>query len=183
MPAWPGGDCPDCGEQMPPNLIRCQTCRAWLNADLQRDDPAAPEFVPLPEVPASDPSASGRSTPGPSGADCPIATPVGHYVVCPACERELRVADQYVGCVVACRFCSEPLVVGTDAEGQPSTGGRPAVARRKAFFLDCPHCREPVRASQRFMGQRVLCNRCDGRIAICESPRAAAAPAFGTASP
>ena len=173
MPAWPGGPCPDCGDEMPPRLLRCQTCRAWLNEDLRRDDPIAPEPFKLPEIDTqSDPEDAG----------CLRARPTGHYVICPSCQRELRVADQYVGQTVACRFCGDPFdlrvlddegatdaTTGTSTE-PPVSGG--ADAKRTAFFLDCPHCKREIRASNRYMGHRVVCKHCDGQVQLAETTRA-----------
>ena len=146
MPAWPGGPCPDCGEVMPANLLRCQTCRAWLNEDLRRDEPDVPEPFALPEI---------TSEPVPQ-----VAQPSGHYVICPACRRELRVADRFVGQVVACRFCSEPFEIAIGPEADPP---------RVAFYLDCPHCEREIRARSKYMGQKVLCKHCDGPVQIEES--------------
>ena len=47
MAAWPGGACPECGDQMPANLIRCATCRGLLNPDLQPKCVSEIEFVEL----------------------------------------------------------------------------------------------------------------------------------------
>ena len=40
MPAWPGGPCPNCGEDMPPNMVHCRECRTLLNPELERDSAA-----------------------------------------------------------------------------------------------------------------------------------------------
>ena len=146
MPAWPGGPCPDCGEEMPPNLLRCQFCRGWLNKDLTRPEPVAPEMFALPEIPPPDAALA--------------AYPAGHYVICPACRRELRVADQYVGQTVACKYCSEPFRVTTAADAEPP---------RVAFYLDCPHCLKEIRASVRYLEQRVACKHCDGPLHLTEN--------------
>ena len=147
MPAWPGGPCPDCGEEMPPNLLRCQTCRAWLNPDLTRPEPTAPESFLLPEI---DPHA------GATDAEQPVAA-AGHYVICPACRRELRIAARYVGASVACKYCDEPFVVDVRPDAEPP---------RIAFYLNCPHCTKEIRASNRYAGQRVVCKHCDGSLTI-----------------
>ena len=144
MPAWPGGPCPDCGDTMPPNLLRCQTCRAWLNPDLTRPEPRVPEMFSLPEVvPTSSPHTPAR--------------PTGHYVICPACRRELRVSDRYVGSAVACKFCQEPFTVNVAADAEPP---------RVAVFLDCPHCKREIRAASRYVGRKVACKFCEGLIEI-----------------
>ena len=144
MPAWPGGPCPDCGEEMPPNLLRCQSCRAWLNPDLTRPEPTAPESFHLPELEAGTVSH-------------PVAKAAGHYVICPACRRELRIADRYVGQSVACKFCSESFTVDVSPDAEPP---------RVAFYLNCPHCTQEIRASSRYAGQKVVCKHCDGRLEI-----------------
>ena len=35
--AWQGGPCHQCGDDMPANLVHCQTCRALLNSELTED--------------------------------------------------------------------------------------------------------------------------------------------------
>ena len=84
MPAWPGGPCPECGDEMPASLIRCASCRALLNQELSPRESFAPEFVPLQEVETV--------------IDTPIA---GYFVTCPRCQKELRINGRYAGQNVA----------------------------------------------------------------------------------
>src|SRR5690606_18054830 len=137
MPAWDGGPCPDCQDDMPPRLIHCQSCGALLNNDLQPKAIELPEFVPLAEV-----------------ATMLEARPVGFYVGCPHCERELRIHEKYVGQHVQCKFCRKPFEFAAD-------GNRLA---RIAFYTDCPHCRKEIRAAQKYLGAKVACKFCDGAI-------------------
>lgn len=130
---------------MPPKLLRCQTCRAWLNPDLQRPEPPVPESFALPEIDPVSESAIKQ------------VAPAGHYVVCPACRRELRIADEYVGRTVACRYCSEPFAVDISPEAEPP---------RVAFYLACGHCHREIRANPKYIGQRVVCKHCDGGLEI-----------------
>ena len=74
MPVWPGGPCPDCGQDMPANLVHCQFCRALLNPDLYRSDVEIPEFFELKEVSHM--------------IDVPLK---GYFVLCPHCEEELKI--------------------------------------------------------------------------------------------
>ena len=137
MPAWPGGPCPECGEEMPAQLIHCMSCRALLNTDLEQDSVEIPAFVPLQEI------------------SCIIdLEPEGYYVGCPHCQRELRIHGKYVGQHVQCKFCRKPFEFAAD-------GNRLA---RIAFYTDCPHCRKEIRAAQKYLGAKVACKFCDGAI-------------------
>lgn len=137
MPAWPGGPCPGCGEDMPENLIHCQACRTLLNDELDPDSIHIPEFIPLQEL------------------DSMIeVTPVGYYVVCPSCDQELRINKKYAGKNVQCKLCESPLHFDVDG-----TATRP-----KAFFANCPHCDKELRAALKYMGSKAACKHCDGAI-------------------
>ena len=120
MPAWPGGPCPDCGDEMPAKLIRCATCRALLNSELVPKEIEYPDFVPLREVLAV--------------VDVPV---VGDFIKCPKCTRELRISCKFRGKRVSCRLCDHPfdLHLGTPActpepkaEGKPLPPAPPSVA-------------------------------------------------------
>ena len=135
MPAWPGGPCPSCGESMPENLVHCQTCRTLLNSDLETDSVELPAFVPLEEI-----------------ATMIEVEPQGHYITCPTCSDELRIAGKYVGKNVRCNFCETPF------EHQvPSS-------RLRAFYTQCPHCSEELRAAIKYLGLKVACKHCGGKI-------------------
>lgn len=144
MAAWTGGPCPECGEEAPANMLRCMRCRAWLNPDLRRPEPPVPEFFPLPEVTA--------------GTDAPRAAIGGHYVVCPKCTRELRVADHYAGKSVGCRFCDAKFDLSFGDDGP----------RRLGVYVQCPHCRDELRAATKYVGREVICKHCDGRLRLGE---------------
>lgn len=141
MPAWNGGPCPDCLDDMPPRLIHCQTCGALLNPDLQPKAVELPEFVPLKEV-----------------ESMMEAKPVGFYVGCPHCTRELRIHGKYVGQRVQCKFCRKPFEFGASNNG----------ASKLAFYTDCPHCHKEIRAAQKYLGAKVACKLCDGAIHFVE---------------
>ena len=137
MPAWPGGPCPDCGDQMPANLLRCRTCGAMLNPSLEMPQIDAPDLGELPEV--------------------KVVTEVeakGFYVGCPNCEAELRIAAKYAGNQVACKFCELPFIFKLDS---------PTI-RRIAVYAPCPYCREELRIAEKYLGKRVGCKHCDGAI-------------------
>jgi uncharacterized protein (DUF983 family) len=137
MPAWPGGPCPQCGDEMPENLIHCQNCRALLNDDLQADSVEIPEFIPLAEI------------------QCLVEVKAkGYYVLCPHCQEELRVHAKYLGLRVRCKFCQ--------ADYDLKLGSRELTV--KAFYADCPECEEELRVSQKYMGQKVACKLCQARI-------------------
>ena len=137
MAAWPGGACPECGEEMPANLIRCATCRALLNDDLKLRQISAPEFAPLKEI------------------EIMIeATPKGYYVTCPDCQKELRIHGKYAGRNVACRFCNSQFQFRME----------PPASAVVAFYLDCPHCSRELKAAAKYLGAKVACKHCDGGI-------------------
>ncbi len=144
MPAWPGGPCPECGDQMPAKLIRCATCRALLNPELSPKEIESPEFVPLREVLVV--------------VDVPV---IGDFVRCPKCQRELRIHCKYRGQRVTCRQCDHPfdLHVGT-----------PAV-QRLGVYASCPHCTQELRAAERFIGMNVLCKFCNGAIRMLDAAK------------
>mgnify|MGYP002789603976 CR=1 FL=1 len=74
MPAWPGGPCPKCGDDMPPSMIHCRTCRTLLNPELEHDSVEIPVFIPLKEL------------------DSMVEIePMGLFVPCPKCHQELKV--------------------------------------------------------------------------------------------
>ena len=137
MAVWPGGPCPDCGEDMPANLIRCATCRALLNDDLQLREISSPEFAPLKEIE-------------------PVieATPKGYYATCPKCQEELRIHGKYVGQTVACRYC----------ESQFQFQVEPPASSVVAFYLNCPHCSQELKAAVKYLRAKVACKHCDGGI-------------------
>ncbi len=137
MPAWPGGPCPQCGEEMPENLIHCQSCRALLNEELETDSVEIPEFIPLAEI------------------NCMMEVKAkGYYVLCPHCTQELRVNVKYLGLRVSCKICQ--------AHYDLDLGNRDLEV--VAFFANCPECNEELRVSQKYMGQKVACKHCHARI-------------------
>ncbi len=68
--AWPGGPCPQCGDEMPARVIHCRTCRTLLNRELTEDSVEIPVFMPLPEI--------AKVSEGGAG---------GHYVECPGARK------------------------------------------------------------------------------------------------
>jgi transposase-like protein len=144
MPAWPGGPCPDCGEEIPALVIRCITCGALLNRDLKARRVALPDYVPLREVE--------------SVID---VRPIGYYISCPHCRDELRVHGKYLGQRVQCKHCKKPF------EFTLSPGGPPV-----AFYTNCPHCNKEIRAAQKYMGAKVACKLCNGALQFVQEDAA-----------
>lgn len=141
MPIWPGGPCPQCQEEMPENLIHCQSCRTLLNTDLEADSVEIPEFIPLKEIE--------------SMVD---VAPQGFYIGCPLCKKELRIHQKYEGEKVQCRHCEGRFLFD---RSDPKT-------TTVAFYCICPHCEEEIRAAIRYMGIKVACKLCGGRIQLLE---------------
>ena len=142
MPAWPGGECPSCGEEMPPRLVHCQICRALLNPELESDSVEIPAFIPLREISAM--------------VEVELN---GYYVGCPHCKEELRINRKYVGKDVACKHCNGTF--NLDIAGPGVTV--------KAFYTSCPHCEKELRAAPKFMGEKVACKHCSGQIHLIGS--------------
>ena len=139
MSAWPGGNCPDCGQDMPANLIHCQFCRALLNPDLYRSDVEVPQFFELQEI-------------------SPVTEVelAGYYVMCPHCDQELRISRKYQGQGVACKLC----------RGQFKLDLSHPRIRTKAFYMDCPHCTKELRVASKYLGMKVACKFCTGHVHI-----------------
>ncbi len=143
MPPWPGGPCPQCGEDMPAKLVHCQTCRELLNDDLEHDTVEIPAFHPLKEL-----------------SVCCDAYPIGFYLECPECQKELRVHKKYLGKQVCCKFCQTPISLQIDSKKASS----------QFFYTGCPHCREELRIAQKYLGMTASCKFCQGHIQLLEKP-------------
>ncbi|MCA9088412.1 MAG: hypothetical protein KDA90_07215 [Planctomycetaceae bacterium] len=143
MPAWPGGPCPDCGDNMPPKLIRCATCRALLNADLKPSVIEYPEFVPLREIAQV--------------ADCEVR---GYLVPCPRCHEELRIGHEYAGKRIACNFCASHFRLDPEQHQQAIQG----------IYARCPHCEESLRVAKHYLKAKVACRFCTKPIRFVLPP-------------
>lgn len=141
MPAWPGGPCPKCGENMPENMVHCRNCRYLLNQDLEHSSVEIPTFMPLQEL------------------DSFVEqTPRGFYIACPHCDRELRVNAKYTDQQVACNYCSGAFRLSLDNPKLDVLG----------LYADCPHCQKMLRISRKYVGIKVACNYCTGRLVLVE---------------
>lgn len=140
MAAWPGGPCPECGEDMPPRMIHCQSCRKLLNDDFDDDTIPEPVFQPLREI-----------------NEMVAIAPRGVHEDCRACGRELKISRRFAGQVVRCKFCGASFTFGNDLK--PQSG-------RHAYYADCPHCHENLRIATKYLGQRVSCKHCQGDFEI-----------------
>lgn len=144
MPAWPGGPCPSCGEEMPERLIHCFNCRALLNTDLEPDSVEIPEFVPLKEI-------------GAESEETTIRIPVrGHYLHCPNCSRELRVNSKFLGKPVTCKQCEGSFTLDFENPRIEKIG----------IYVYCPHCNDRLRMAQKYVGIRVACKACKGHLMV-----------------
>ena len=164
MPAWPGGECPDWGDYMPPNLIACQTCRALLNSDLQLGQVDIPEYVPLKEI-APEERETNRSSiisesPMATAVQVPLVPVKGIFVGCPGCQEELKIPEQYAYSRVQCNHCQQLFAMDKSMRQQPSV----------SCYVDCPHCQRRLRASVEYSNQNVACNHCGGALHMKYEP-------------
>lgn len=139
MGAWPGGPCPKCGEEMPPNQVHCRLCRALLNPELEPGVAEIPAFIPLPEID--------------SMAEI---YPNGVYLTCPQCHKELKVNRKYFNERVACKHCR------ADFQLDPSM---PFITHADSYST-CPHCEQELRFAHKYVGQHVACRFCNGKLEI-----------------
>ncbi|QDT49495.1 hypothetical protein Pan258_35450 [Symmachiella dynata] len=137
MPAWPGGPCPTCNEDMPANLLRCVNCRTMLNDELELESVEIPPYEPLKEI-----------------ESCLDAKPRGYYVGCPHCHKRLRINAQYLGKRLNCRKCSKTFTL---------TLSDPKI-KNLGFYLDCPSCEERLKVAQKYAGQMVKCKFCSSML-------------------
>jgi len=165
MSAWPGGNCPDCGDFMPPNLITCQTCRAMLNPALKVSVVDVPDFVPLQELEPdalkeSDTAIVFPSSPEKVGLQVLLVEPRGVYYKCPGCDHELKIPRQFMGSRVQCNHCSQGFELDLN-------NGSDRVA---ATYVDCPYCQQRIRASLKMTNHNVQCMHCQGALHIRFQP-------------
>lgn len=134
--AWKGGPCPECGEDVPANVVHCIKCRRLLNSELTEDSVEVPAYIPLPEL-----------------QEMKTAKARGHYVRCNGCSEELRINAKYVGATVQCRHCEHTFSYNGQVE-------------QIALYTNCPHCSDEIRASMKYSGQKVACRFCKGAIEL-----------------
>jgi len=127
---------------MPKNLVHCQKCRTLLNPDLNEQRVHVPGFIPLKEI-----------------STLVDVEPMGYFVACPRCTRELRVSRRYTGEHVRCKLCSAPFLLDYE---------NPRLVR-SAFFARCPHCSEELRAAGKYLGLNVACKYCGGHIRFVQA--------------
>jgi hypothetical protein len=139
MPAWPGGPCPQCGEDMPPKLIHCRVCRTLLNPELEKDSVEIPSFVPLQEV-----------------ETMVEITPIGLFIECQNCHQELKINRKYLGQRVQCKFCEADFRLDPQSES----------VLQADSYATCPHCEEALRFARKYLGYKVACRFCQGKVHI-----------------
>lgn len=162
MSAWPGGNCPDCGDFMPPNLITCQTCRAMLNSSLQVNPVDVPAFIPLKEIETPDIEESDTELITSGGTETDLSKEVlliesrGAYYNCPNCAEQLKIPKQYFGQPVQCNKCSSNFQMDFNAASEQKT----------YIYVDCPHCEKRIRSPLEMVNQNIQCNFCKGALYI-----------------
>jgi len=144
MPAWPGGTCPECGEFMPVNLIHCQSCRTLLNDDLETDSVEVPEFIPLQDIDAM-----------------AQVEPPGYFVDTNNDNVELRINRKYLGKEVQRKDNAGTFLFDLS---------NPDISIR-AFYATCPHCGKEIRAAFKYLGTKVACKYCGGKIHLVKTAR------------
>jgi uncharacterized protein (DUF983 family) len=137
MPPWPGGPCPNCGEDMPERMIHCANCRELLNTDLEPDSVEIPEFVPLKEI-----------------ENVVELNVRGYYLNCPHCQRELRVNSKFLGKSVTCKQCDGTFILEFGESALKPVG----------VYVYCPHCSDRLRMKNKYLGIKVSCKSCQGRL-------------------
>jgi uncharacterized protein (DUF983 family) len=130
---------------MPASLVHCQNCRVLLNDDLESDSIEIPQYIPLREI-----------------ASMIEVDPLGYYIHCPHCTKELRIARKYLHENVACKLCNRSFVLDLSSPNVRSTH----------FFTNCPHCREELRVAHKYMGTKAACKHCNGMIHFIEKATA-----------
>ena len=117
-----------------------------LNTDLESDSIEIPKFVPLQEITSY------------------ITLPVrGYFIVCPSCQRELRINSKYSGKKVSCKHCNASFRFNPDVEFQ---GELPQV------YVNCPHCEERLRVARKYLGAKVACKGCKGELVVADPTEA-----------
>jgi uncharacterized protein (DUF983 family) len=139
MTAWPGGDCPSCGEWMPANMVHCRECRQLLNLELSRSSVEIPAFVPLQELD--------------SMAE---VVPSGLFYPCPKCQGDLKINRKYLGQKIQCKFCQAEFRL------DPTS---PAV-KQADVYSTCPHCQQQLRFDPKYLGMKVACRFCGGKLHV-----------------
>jgi len=163
MAAWPGGNCPDCGDFMPPNLITCQTCRAMLNPDLKVSFVDVPDFIPLKEIEPDELEDSGSAiieSPEKVGLQVLLIEPKGIFYRCPGCNEELKVPGQFLKSNVQCNRCSHSFRMNLKENFD----------RIAATYVDCPYCKNRIRSSVEMNNCNVQCVHCQGALHIKFKP-------------
>jgi len=92
-----------------------------------------PEYRPLPEV-----------------TSCPSAETSGLFLLCPVCDRELRINNKYRNQNVRCKHCKASFLLDLS---QP-------LIELKSFIANCPHCEQELRAAPRYLNKKVECKFC-----------------------
>ena len=67
--------------------------------------------------------------------------------------------SKYVGMRVSCKICHAQYDLRLDS---------PKLVV-KAFYADCPECREELRVSKKYLGQKVACKHCQARLHLVPS--------------
>ena len=164
MAAWPGGDCPDCGDFMPSNLITCQTCRAMLNSALKISVVDVPTFVPLPEIDPNELSESDTvilsATPQKARLQVLLVEPRGIYYQCRGCDNELKIPKQFMNSKVQCKHCSHGFQMDLKRD----------ISRVSSTYVDCPYCQQRIRAPRKMANSNVQCKHCQGAMHIKFQP-------------
>jgi uncharacterized protein (DUF983 family) len=120
-------------------MVRCRNCRTLLNNDLEVASVELPAFVPLPELD--------------SMAEI---EPMGLFVECPSCRKELKIARKYLGERVACKHCQADFRLDPAAPN----------VRQADVYSKCPLCGKDLRFDPKYIGQKVACRFCEGKLQI-----------------
>jgi Zn finger protein HypA/HybF involved in hydrogenase expression len=144
---WAGGNCPGCGEYMPPRQVHCRHCLCLLgepsdsSAQWERRylsaliNPNGSGFSPLKEIDAAH-----------------LVLPVSYLISCPKCKSRLRAGSQSLGKKVRCGSCKHELACFAVES-----------AELIAVYVKCALCDAPVRVTKKYLAQSFDCPACAGR--------------------
>jgi DNA-directed RNA polymerase subunit RPC12/RpoP len=98
----------------------------------------------------------------------------GVVISCPSCKQKLKVPDDAIGKAVKCPGCGDAIKVNAPAtELEPEIKPAPTAG---PFLVDCPACKQKLRAPEAAIGKTVDCPDCGSPLMITGPSDAVAVP-------